>query len=44
MSAKKQGWTRYYLNILSSSLDQKYPQHPRLKIKTTVLCQIETTQ
>ena len=26
-STKRQGWIGYHLNILSSSLDQKYPQH-----------------
>ena len=44
MSTKKQGWIGFYLNILSSKLDQKYRQHPWLKIKTTVLYQMETTR
>ena len=39
-----QGWVGYYLNVLSISLDKKCPQHPWLKIKTSLLCQMEATQ
>ena len=32
------------LSFLSLNISEKYPQHPWLKIKTTVLYQMETTQ
>ena len=40
---KTQGCIEYHLNIVSSRLDEKYPERLWLKFETAVLCQMETT-